>query len=214
MQLPVLAGDEVSGFTSAHVRAAAIKASAAMEELKPVLNDADARMGDGDTGSMLSRVLGSLAEAAQKDESGTVGEACLALAKTAASSTGSSLGTLLATALMSIGKATREKAEVEWSSLSALVTEAQEKMAARGGAKLGDKTVLDGLQAIADEIKSSTDRQSVAENARIGAQKALDAFRDQPNKIGRARMFADATVGHDDPGMLALARLVDAISRD
>ena len=203
----------MSGFTSAHVRAAAIKASAAMEELKPILNDADARMGDGDTGSMLSRVLGSLAEAAQKDESGTVGEACLALAKTAAASTGSSLGTLLATALMSIGKATRGQTEVEWSSLSALITEAQEKMAARGGAKLGDKTVLDGLQAVADEIRSCTE-QSVAANARRGAQKSLDAFRDRPNQIGRARMFADATVGHDDPGMLALARLVDAISQD
>lgn len=204
----------MSGFTAAHVRSAARKASAAMDELKLVLNEADARMGDGDTGSMLARVLKLLADAAEKDESATVGKACFALARTAASATGSSLGTLLATALMSIAKSTQEAAEVEWSALGALITDAQQKMAARGGAVLGDKTILDGLQAVSIAIGDSNDRQSVADAARKGAYGALDCFRDKPNRMGRARMFADATIGLDDPGMLALAKLIDAIGAD
>jgi dihydroxyacetone kinase-like protein len=43
------------------------------------------------------------------------------------------------------------------------------------------------------------------------ARAALDAFRDKPNRIGRARMFADKTIGMDDPGMVALLRMVDAL---
>ena len=39
----------------------------------------------------------------------------------------------------------------------------------------------------------------------------LDAFRDRPNRVGRARMFADKTIGLDDPGMVALQRMVESL---
>ncbi|NLS07344.1 dihydroxyacetone kinase subunit L [Rhizobium sp. P32RR-XVIII] len=204
----------MTGFTSSHVRSTALKASVAMDELKSVLNEADARIGDGDTGSMLARVLKALADRANADKSETVGATCLVLAQTAASSTGSSLGTLLATGLMSVGKATQENKEVDWSALGGLLAEAQQKMAARGGASLGDKTILDGLHAVAIAIAECNDQQSAAEAARRGAHAALDEFRQKPNRMGRARMFANATIGLDDPGMLALAKLIEAIAND
>ena len=42
-------------------------------------------------------------------------------------------------------------------------------------------------------------------------RESLDAFRDKPNRMGRARMFADKTIGLDDPGMVALLRMVEAL---
>jgi len=47
--------------------------------------------------------------------------------------------------------------------------------------------------------------------ARRGVDEALDAFRDKPNQIGRARIFAERTIGLDDPGMFALKVMVDAL---
>ena len=41
---------------------------------------------------------------------------------------------------------------------------------------------------------------------------ALDRFRDQPNKLGRARMFGEKSIGLDDPGMLAFRRLLDGLT--
>jgi uncharacterized protein (TIGR03086 family) len=56
-------------------------------------------------------------------------------------------------------------------------------------------------------------RDAAAElRAIFAADGALERFRDQPNRIGRARMFADASIGLDDPGMLAFARLTTVLA--
>jgi len=59
------------------------------------------------------------------------------------------------------------------------------------------------LQAAAPEFNASA--------ARTGAQGALDAFRDKTNLIGRARMFAERSVGLDDPGMVAVLRMTESL---
>jgi dihydroxyacetone kinase-like protein len=84
-------------------------------------------------------------------------------------------------------------------------------LSARGGAALGDKTVLDGLQAIQVAIAAAPQGAELRPVARQAVREALEAFRDKPNRIGRARMFADKTIGMDDPGMVALQRMVDAL---
>jgi hypothetical protein len=39
----------------------------------------------------------------------------------------------------------------------------------------------------------------------------LAEFRNRPSAMGRARMFAEKSVGLDDPGMLALAEIVRSL---
>lgn len=46
---------------------------------------------------------------------------------------------------------------------------------------------------------------------RQGTLAALDDFRDKPCKIGRARIFAERTIGMDDPGMVAFQVMLDGI---
>jgi dihydroxyacetone kinase-like protein len=43
------------------------------------------------------------------------------------------------------------------------------------------------------------------------AASVLDVFRQLPNRIGRARMFADRSIGLDDPGMVAVRRMAQAL---
>lgn len=179
------------------------KANASIKLHEQALNEADSRLGDGDTGGMLARVIGTMAE---QDLSGAAdpGAAMSLLARAAASATGSSLGTLLATALLTIARETKGQAEIDPAALADLVGKARDAMMARGGAKLGDKTVLDAMDAAARALEGADNpAQAVAK----AAEEALAAFRDKPNRIGRARMFGDATIGIDDPGMLAFAKL-------
>jgi phosphoenolpyruvate---glycerone phosphotransferase subunit DhaL len=63
---------------------------------------------------------------------------------------GSTYGTLLATGLMSAAKATKGRTEVPWSEVSSLLASALQAMAQRSGGKLGEKTVLDALEAVRD----------------------------------------------------------------
>ena len=71
--------------------------------------------------------------------------------------------------------------------------------------------MLDSLHAISIAIENCGDQEDLSEVALRGARKAIEDFRNQPNKIGRARMFAEKTIGLDDPGMVAVLRMVESI---
>ncbi|WP_457093842.1 DAK2 domain-containing protein [Microvirga sp. P5_D2] len=199
------------GFKVQEIAAAIASVKARMATLEQDLNAADSQLGDGDTGGMLARVVDRLSEenlGAVDD----VGVAFSTLARAAASSTGSSLGTLLATALMTMSRSTKGRAEVPWSELGDLLAAARDAMLARGGAKLGDKTVIDGLDAIANATRGIDDRAGIGQAANASAIEVLARFRDEPCRMGRARMFGDKSRGMDDPGMLALVRLTEAVA--
>jgi dihydroxyacetone kinase len=195
---------------TAAVQRAVAAAHAGMAELEQELNAADSRLGDGDTGSMLARVLGKLAEA-DLAAAPDLGAAFTALARAAVSATGSSLGTLLAAALMALAKETRGRDAVSWPELGPLLAKARDAMIARGGARLGDKTVLDALDALVSAI-DGLDQPALREAALAAGPAALEQFRELPCQIGRARMFADKSIGIDDPGMLAFVRLAQKIA--
>lgn len=198
--------------TVSTIALAVARANEAMARLEQVLNEADAKLGDGDTGGMLARVIGKMAEVDLSTTS-DVGEALIKLAKAAMLATGSSLGTLLATGLMAAGRETKGRETISVENLSALVASARDAMIARGGASLGDKTVLDSLDAIAQALKGTDTLADAAAASTKAATGALDSFRARPNRIGRARMFGDQTVGVDDPGMLAVKELTAALAR-
>ncbi|MCQ4633512.1 dihydroxyacetone kinase subunit L [Shinella sp. CPCC 100929] len=196
--------------TVASIAAAVTRADKAMGGLEQILNDADAKLGDGDTGGMLARVIGKMAEV---DLSSTAdpGAALSQLAKAATVATGSSLGTLFATGLLAAGREAKGRATLDVGDLSSLFATARDAMIARGGASLGDKTVLDSLDAIAEALKGTETPEQATRDAAKAASEALETFRSQPNRIGRARMFGDQTIGIDDPGMLAIKELSAAL---
>lgn len=175
--------------------------------LEDQLNAADAVLGDGDTGSMLARVIEKMA-ATDLSTTSDVGAAFNALARATMSATGSSLGTLLATALLTFAKSTKRRSEVPWSELSGLIDQAIEAMKARGGASLGDKTILDALHSIAQSLTGTTDATTAVLAAEAGAREALEHFQPLPCKIGRARLFPEKSTGAHDPGMLAVHLLL------
>jgi dihydroxyacetone kinase-like protein len=167
------------------------------------LTELDGRIGDGDLGITLIKAFRALDEI----KSGLPADIGMALMQCAAAVTkvsSSSFGTLLATSLMTTAKATKGRTEVDWAEVPGLIDKAVEAMAVRGKSSLGDKTVLDALSGAAKASAGKTDPVAMLSAAQAGIDRALDDFRDKPNKIGRARIFADRTVGMDDPGMVAL----------
>ncbi len=112
---------------------------------------------------------------------------------------------------MILSRETRGETDVDWGRLAGLLAAARDAMIARGGAKLGDKTVLDALDAVARACEGLSDPAAIGGAAREAVRQALDAYREKPCRIGRARMFAERSVGKDDPGMLAFTRLAEAL---
>lgn len=178
-----------------------------MSELEVTLNAADAHLGDGDTGAMLARLLASVSDAAPAPD---IGATLIAYAKAAGAATGSSLGTLISSALLTVGRQTKGRLTLSPQDLSGLLATARDTMLARGQASLGDKTVIDAVHALSVALSDQRDRGAVKTAATIAVDAVLAQYRDQTCKIGRARMYADRSRGLDDPGMLAFARIVQA----
>src|SRR5205814_8309063 len=125
-----------------------------------------------------------------------------------ANASGSSFGTLLAVAFLTASKAAGGAERMDRRATVQALDQAVAALSARGGAARGDKTMLDSLHAIARELDESPDGVALRPVAVHAARAALDEFRSRPNRIGRARMFADKSVGLDDPGMVAILRMV------
>ena len=180
-----------------------------MESAADLLNGADGKIGDGDLGVTMVRGSRHLQEALA-DLPDDVGMAFMRCAQAFTKSSGSSFGTLLATGLMSVSKSCRGRNDVPWSEMSALVAGALIAMQARGKATLGDKTVLDALDAIGAAVANVDSAQMLAVAA-AAVDETLVRFRDQPSKVGRARIFGEKTIGLDDPGMLALREIITGL---
>ncbi len=197
--------------TSAGIRAALDRVAARMPTLADELNAADGKLGDGDTGVMLSRVSERVVKAS-KTAPDDLGAAFKAMAMASSASTGSSLGTLLTVSLMTIGKSAAGKTEMSWAELGAQLDACAKQMLARGGANLGDKTVVDVLTSVAAALSNVKAGEAGGAVALSTARATLDEFRGEHCKMGRARMFGVRSVGMDDPGMLAFTRIVEAMN--
>ena len=196
---------------AAVLKAALVRWADAMQAAAPELNELDGRLGDGDLGATVDKCAANVRSAlpAMADCPGAIFKAC---AQACAKASGSSFGTLLAQAFLAAGKWLGSVPAIDRAELSPLLAEIIEVLSARGGAKPGDKTMLDSLTAIAQSLAGAPADADPAQLARDAAQQALDAFRDRPNKIGRARMFADKSIGLDDPGMVAVARMAASLT--
>lgn len=197
--------------TTADLRAAITRLTAAMEREFEALNAADGALGDGDLGVTLTRGMRAITELAPTLPE-DLGQALLACAQAFTKTSGSSYGTLMATGLMSMAKTLRGKTSVDVADLPALIAGARDAMQARGKADLGGKTVLDSLDAVAKATADLTDPAAMADAAASAARRSLDDMRGKIATIGRARIFGEKTIGMDDPGMLAMTAIIAAIA--
>jgi dihydroxyacetone kinase-like protein len=199
--------------TAETLRTAVARATETARAAEDELNAADGKLGDGDTGVMLRRLFEKLSTSVPRDQE-DLGVLFQALGSASASATGSSLGTLVTVSMLTLARETRGRTDLPWSELGSLLEKVRDVMMARGGAALGDKTVVDALDAVATAIGGVGDPGEIRTKARQATQRTLDAFRQKPNRLGRARMFADRSIGLDDPGMLAFSRLLDGLAAE
>lgn len=196
--------------TTASIQAAITTIGNKLEVQHEVLTQLDGTMGDGDLGITLLKAFRELQQAAP-NLSDDVGQAFAACAKSVAAVSSSSFGTLLATALISAAKSQQGIHQVAWSEVPAMLRAAGEAMSKRGRGNLGDKTVLDTIQASACAAEGLQDQNEILLAMLHATQLTIDEYRDKPSKLGRARIFGDRTIGLDDPGMMAFLIMLEAL---
>lgn len=196
--------------TVASLRHGIARVLASLETEHERLTGLDAQIGDGDLGITLLKAFREL-DRIKAELPDDLGVAFMQAAQAVSRVSSSSFGTLFATCLMTAAKQSKGHTAVDWAALPAWLDRCVEAMIARGKASLGDKTVMDAVAAAAQAAAGKDRPDALLAALRGGADAALAAFRDKPNRIGRARIFGDRTIGMDDPGMVAFKVMADAL---
>lgn len=195
--------------TTADIARAIERIDGGIPPIRDALNAADRQLGDGDTGMTIAQVVGAwrvIAGELPKD----VGEALLLLGRETGRASGSSLAAVLATGLSAAGRAVRGSDAVSRPAVATMLGAAAQKITERSGATPGAKTILDSLLQVQRDMSADDSQPYTLRCAVASTAAALDAFRSRESRLGRARMYGARSVGHDDPGMLAAHRLLDA----
>jgi dihydroxyacetone kinase-like protein len=183
-----------------------VTATAAVEREAGRLTELDSAIGDADHGSNLQRGFRAVTAVLEKEPPATAG-AVLALAgRQLISTVGGASGPLYGTLLRRTGKALGDAAEVTHAELAAALGVGVAAVATLGGAKAGDKTMLDALEPAVAALGTS-----FAAAAAAAEQGALATVPMLARK-GRASYLGERSIGHQDPGATSSALLIAALA--
>jgi dihydroxyacetone kinase len=169
------------------------------------LNALDAKSGDGDTGSTVAKAAETLLAASERLPFAEPSQLFQALAQILGQAMGGSSGILLSIYFASTGNALAQGRPT----IEALKLGLEEIMEI-GGAKRGDRTMIDALEPALDSLIYGIEDAAVA--ARKGANHTATMLN---AGAGRASyVSADQLSGHIDPGAEAVARLFECLAEN
>jgi dihydroxyacetone kinase-like protein len=203
-------------FDSQAVQAALARVAAAFHAGHERLTALDQALGDGDLGITIDKIAGVLEEAAHGDPGGDLGKYLAGVGMAVNRVASSTMGTLLATALLRMGKELRGKAALSPADLAGMLCAADASIQERGKAKLGDKTIVDALHPAAEAFGATLAQGAPVKDAAqamlAAAREGRDRVTPLQSKVGRSGWIGERTIGMVDGGCETLVMLLEALA--
>jgi phosphoenolpyruvate---glycerone phosphotransferase subunit DhaL len=180
-------------------------------------SELDGTCGDGDFGTSLAtgfRVVVGKWDALDRS---SIGSFLSAIGIIITSNVGGCSGPLWGTGFIRAGALSRGKASITLAELAAMLRNSMAGIQARGGASLGDKTLLDALEPIALTIKQRAQDPdcSLLTTLREATDKAtamIETTRPWTARRGRQSFTGERSAGTLDPGVVAIATIMQALT--
>jgi dihydroxyacetone kinase-like protein len=177
--------------------------------------DLDAVAGDGDFGYSLARgfekVLADWDSYDRSDSATFIKK----VAMTLTSKIGGTSGPIWGTAFLRAAK-TAEGRELDGTVVVEMLRAAVEGIQQRGGAELGDKTLIDaiapGTDALEEAVGSGTSGPEGAKAFAEAARKAAEDTAELQARRGRASYTGERSKGSPDPGAVAVAVIAEDLT--
>jgi len=176
----------------------------------------DSAAGDGDFGMSVAKGFKVL-KAEWKDlDNSDIGAFLKSCGMIITEHCGGASGPIWGSAFRAAGKSADGKAELNLSEFAALMQSAVDGIQKRGGAKLGDKTLLDALIPTTEALKASAlANHNFKEAFALGAKAAREGAektKEYAANKGRASYVGDRSVSFPDAGAMALGIIFTIIA--
>ncbi|WCJ65455.1 MULTISPECIES: dihydroxyacetone kinase family protein [Agrobacterium] len=196
------------------LRSGAERAARALIAAEPRLTQLDSVAGDGDLGASMVRG-GEAILALPKESFGDVSDGLMAMANAMRKAIGGSSGPFYATGLM---RASRQLAGVDEPTARQMAEAFVAAVAAvseLGGAKPGDRTMIDTLYPAAetfrDKLATGISAEEAWQSAVAAGEVGAEATASMKPRLGRASYLGERAVGHPDGGAVAVGIWLKAI---
>jgi ATP-dependent dihydroxyacetone kinase len=210
---PEMPASVAPGPLAGRLRDAALAAAAALEAAEDRLTSLDAQAGDGDLGASMAR--GAAAIRALPDAAWATPESALAaLGHALRRAIAGSSGPFYATALLRAARRLAGLPQPDAAAWRAAFADAVAAVAEIGGAKPGDRTMVDALQPASDALAHAaglSGSQAWAQAVDAARQGAAHTAGMTP-KLGRASYIGDRALGVPDGGAVAVGVWMEALT--
>jgi dihydroxyacetone kinase-like protein len=173
-------------------------------------------VGDGDLGLTMSDGFNAAYESIKDSQETDVGKLFYTAGKAMSTVVPSTMGTLMASGLMQVGKTLKGKTDLDRLDYVLLFQAFFDGVSNRGKAKLGEKTFLDGLYPAIGALQHALEQgSSLFQAAKASAQAAQEGFESTRGMLavhGRAATRGEASRQLLDPGAAVAALLLEAFS--
>ena len=178
-------------------------------------SDLDGLAGDGDFGTSLATGFRQIEKEWDEIPKTDIGAMLLKISMIVSKHVGGSSGPIWGTGFMKAAMLTRGKTAITLEGLAGMLGSAIEGIQARGGAKLGDKTLLDALIPVHETLKGAgEDKAAALKQAADVADKAIDETRSLRAGRGRASQVGERSMDTPDPGIVAIATILQDWCRE
>jgi len=183
-------------------------------ENEKYFGDLDSVVGDGDFGFSLARGFENVVAQWDTFDRSDVGTFLQKVAIVMTGRIGGTSGPIWGTAFLRAAAVVKGKPDATGEDVVAMLRAAIEGIKARGGADLGEKTLLDALAPMTDTIEANLggDPQEVATKAAKSAREAAEATITMQARRGRASYTGERSIGSVDPGAIAVAVLAERVA--
>lgn len=185
---------------------------------KEEIRKLDADWGDGDLGITVDKGFKAFSSKISEFEGreSDIGEMIRKAGLEFNNAASSTFGALFATACMEAGKTVGGKKEIELEDLGKICRGAVEGIKKRGGAEVGDKTMLDALVPACDRLEEALQNEesmSVAmKRAAAAAKEGVEKTKGMEPKQGRGRQVGEKAKEVQDPGATVVSILLRNIA--
>jgi dihydroxyacetone kinase-like protein len=196
------------------IRLMMLKVADAIIAAEPMLSQADRDLGDGDHGLGMKRGMEAVKAQLEPLTPGTVEQVFVVTGTAMMASMGGASGALFGTLFRAGGKAIAGRMMLDAEGMSLMLNAALEGVMKRGGAKPGDKTMIDAIApaaARAKEVAALPLPQALAAVA-AAAEAGKEASKAMIAQFGRAKTLGEGCIGFPDAGACSVVVMLNTMA--
>ncbi|AUJ65695.1 dihydroxyacetone kinase (plasmid) [Aestuarium zhoushanense] len=196
-------------------RSMMLKVADAIRENRDWLSELDGVIGDGDHGITMDIGWTAVRKNIGEPRNETITAISDRMAKSFLDAVGASSGPLYASAFRKAGEAVADRLNLDASAMVAWIEGICAGIQSRGGAQVGDKTMIDAwVPAVAkakEALQSGADLVGCLDAACAGARNGRDYTATIESRRGRSAKLGERSLGHMDPGAASAVVVLEAI---